>query len=101
MPNYTYRCPEHGDFDKRTRMVDRHKPVTCACGTPAPRLEVYSTPFKMEGQSMPPRDDEHSNDIYDEMGKEMQKRGYGVGDGEATSEIREHNLKGTPMKRAI
>lgn len=86
MPFYTYRCPEHGDFDQSVRMDDRHNPVACKCGQTAPRREVYSPNVVMAGQSMPHPDDYGS--IYDESQKELLKRGWDGG--RATQEVRDN-----------
>lgn len=86
---YTYRCPQHGDFDQQATMANRNLTVLCACGVNAPRQEVYGLTFKMEGQTMPPRDDAHNSDLHDELGKVMKRRGYG-GKDEAIQDVRDN-----------
>ena len=97
---YTYRCPEHGDFDKQATIANRLIPVNCACGTPAPRQEVYKPTFKMDGVTMPPNDGEHDIDVYDELGKTMKKRGYG-GKDEAIQDIRDNMVTDEKGDRSL
>ncbi len=87
MPNYVYRCPVHGDFDKRAG-YDQGT-IEHGCGAKAVRQTVYPINVVMVGQTMPPRDDAHSDDIHDELGKVMIKRGYG-GKDQAIQEIRDN-----------
>ena len=87
---YTFRCTEHGDFDRQVPMADRNSIQRCAlCQGIAPRRTVYHQSFKMEGQTMPPNDGEHDIDVYDELGKTMKRRGYG-GKDEAIQDIRDN-----------
>ena len=84
---YTFRCPEHGNFNRQATIANRNLTVRCAlCNVVAPRSEVYHTAFKMEGQTMPRRDDTES--VYEEYEKEVVKRGWGPG--RATQEIRDN-----------
>ncbi len=107
---YTYRCPEHGNFDRQATIADRNRIERCAlCQVVAPRQEVYGLVFKMEGQTMPDRSDAAADDIHEELGKTMKRRGYG-GKDQAIQEIRDNmvtkengdrSLNRAGMKKAL
>jgi len=59
-------------FEQRASYDDHT--VSCQCGQVAQRSAVYYTAFKIEGQSMPQRDDHESIDA--EMKKELNKRNW-------------------------
>lgn len=72
MPIYEYNCPEHGAFERRAGYEDSQQP--CGCGLLSSRRAVYPLSFKIEGKSMPRRDDVVST--QEEMHKELRKRGW-------------------------
>ncbi len=42
MPTYGFKCPEHGETERRLPMADVGKPQACHCGRPL--IRIYSAP---------------------------------------------------------
>lgn len=72
MPLYDFECNKCGVYEMRAHYEDDIVP--CECGSTASRLSVYKINHKIEGQSLPRRDDHDGT--REEMGKELKKRGY-------------------------
>ena len=87
MAIYTYVCPVHGGFEQRAGYDDER--WLCTCGLPSPRQAVYLPTFKIEGKSMPRRDDLAST--QEEMGKELKRRNWSAD--RAIQELRDNRVE--------
>ena len=87
MPTYTYRCENHGEFDRYASMKAIPKEVACpACGCPSPKIfapivNCFAPTAPLDSRSIRNRWQQawspqygHCKNTYEMAGKEKAKR---------------------------